>query len=180
MKSVGGGETILSARIEPRSLLEAFNLVAGIASILGLLFSALAFRQAKNASAAAREARDAVRIGTLASELETLCVRAEQLLDFLLHKRLAEASLRVGELGSLLSEIPRRARAHLVTDQVNSLLTVREQVSSIGDVIQRDPAALRSLQPDDAVIATSRRVATTLREVLGDVKSKVESEGEKK
>lgn len=159
--------------------MESFNLAVGIASVLGLLFSFLAFWQAKNASAAAREARDAVRTRTLAGELEVICVRAEQLLDFLLHRRLLEASLRVGELGSLLSEIPRRAQAHLVTDQVNSLLTVREQVSSIGDVIQRGPAELRSLQPDDSVITTSRRVVTTLREVLGAVKSKVESEGEK-
>ncbi len=159
--------------------MEAFNLAAGIASLLGLVFSALAFRQAKNASAAAQEARNAVRIRSLASELETLCVRAEQLVDFLLHERLPEASLRVGELGSLLSEIPSRARAHLVTDQVNTLLTIREQVSIIGDVIQRGPAELQNLQPDNKVIITSRLVATMLREVLGAVKSKVESEGEK-
>lgn len=147
--------------------------------MLGLLFSFLAFLQAKNASTAAREARDAVQIRTLAGELEAICVRAEQLRDFLLYKRLPEASLRVGELGSLLSEIPRRAHTHLAVGQVDSLLTVREQVFSIGDVIQRGPVELQSLQPDDAVITTSRRVVTTLREVLGAVKSKVESEGEK-
>lgn len=160
------------------SLLETFNVVAGIASVLGLIISGLTFWYAKSASEAAGEARDAVRIRTLASELETLCVRAEQLRDLLLYKRMPEASLRVGELASLLSEIPVRARAHLVTDQVNSLLTARAQVSSIGDVIQRGPAELRNLQPDESVIATSRQVVATLREVLGGVKSKVESEGE--
>jgi len=101
------------------------------------------------------------------------------LLDLLLYRRLPEASLRVGELDSLLSEISLREQAHLAVGQVNSLLTVREQVSSIGDVILRGPAELRNLQPDGSVIATSRRVATTLREVLGAVKSKVESEDEK-
>lgn len=159
--------------------MDAFNLVAGIASLVGLVFSFLAFWQAKSASTAAREARDAVRIRTLAGELEVICVRAEQLLDLLLYRRLPEASLRVGELDSLLSEISLREQAHLAVGQVNSLLTVREQVSSIGDVILRGPAELRNLQPDGSVIATSRRVATTLREVLGAVKSKVESEDEK-
>jgi hypothetical protein len=152
-----------------------FDVLNGIASVLGLAFSMLAAYQAKKASVAARQARDAVVLRTLADELEGICVRAEQLVDFLVHRRTAEAWLRVGELTSLLSEVRQRRSPYLAIEHANSLLTAREQLTSVGDAIQGDHRG-GSGTPNLILITVSRRVVTTLREVLGVVKSKAESE----
>ena len=89
-----------------------FNIIAGIASIVGLGFSLAALLAARRAaqgadraSNAAKEARDAVTVRSLADEFQIACANADQLLDFLTHNHLLEARLRAHELTSALSEI---------------------------------------------------------------------------
>ena len=154
--------------------MEPLNVIFGVASILGLVFSALAFWQAKNASRAAREARDNAIMRTLADELEIACLRTDQLTDFLAHGRIAEAALRAQELTSSLSEIPSRRGPYLKEPQINSLLTIREQLSSIHDAIGN-----ARKEPDrdcdiDQFIKVASRANMNLREVLGKVKSRME------
>jgi hypothetical protein len=95
-----------------------FDIVAGVASIVGLCFSILAFVEAWSASRAARQARDAILSRTVAEEVELACVKGDQLLDLLEHDRFLEASLRARDLTSALSEIPHRR-------SLSSLMTLR-------------------------------------------------------
>ena len=155
--------------------MDTFNILAGTASILGLLFSSLAFAQARRASRAAVDARNAVTLRSLTDELELACVRAEQLVDFLAHERFTDAALRVADLTSILSEVPRRRSAHLEEGDRNSLLTSREQLRSIADVVDPRTGGLTAATDKARVILVARRAVTTLREVLGAVKSKMES-----
>jgi hypothetical protein len=55
--------------------MDVLNVVAGVGSIVGLLFSILAFWQARRASVAAREAREAILVRNLAEELHLVCIR---------------------------------------------------------------------------------------------------------
>ncbi len=155
--------------------METFNIVAGVASILGLFVSFLAFFQARKASVAATAARDAVIMRTLADELELVCARAEQLADFLSHQRFDEATLRVAELVSGLSEMPRRRSPYLDEGDRNSLLTSREQLQSIGDTIQEHRANPIDPSGRNRLIRVAGRVVASLREVSGAVKSKLEA-----
>lgn len=76
--------------------------------MLGLLFSLGAFIQARRASVAAKQARDAMLIRTLADEFQMTCNKMDELLDLVVHDRVAEAARVAHELTSTLSEIPHR------------------------------------------------------------------------
>ena len=154
--------------------METFNIVAGVASILGVFVTFLAFLQARRASVAATAARDAIVLRTLADELGLVCIRAEQLVDLLIHDRFDEAALRVADLVSELSEMPWRRTAYLDESERNSLLTLREQLHSIGEVIQGHRANPVDSSGRNHVISVAGRVVASLREVSGTVKSQLE------
>lgn len=153
---------------------DTFNIVAGIASICGLLASGLAAFLACRAKKAADGARDAARVRSLADELELACSRAEQLLDFLQHGRLSEASLRVNELTSCLSELPHRRSPFLPVNRQNVLLNSRCQLQTVGEAILTSEHRKDGLDKEQ-LIKVTRRVVMGLREVLGGVRSHIES-----
>jgi hypothetical protein len=154
--------------------MQTFEVVAGIASLLGLLCSFLAFLKAKSASEVASQVRDSVGRSTLADELEIACLKAEQLVDFLAHRRLGEAALRVDELTSTLSEVRTRRTQYLSEAQVSSVLTAREQLNSIADVILATPKRSDEKHDGEQFIRVARRAMMSLREILGRVKSDIE------
>jgi hypothetical protein len=144
--------------------------VAAIASIAGLAVSVYAAVQARSASRAANAARDAVIVDALADELALSCIRAEQLLDYLKHARYLEAALRVEELLSVLSELPRRRNEYLTVGMQNILLNARHQLRSVVDVTdRRDAATVDQAQ----VVEATRSVVMSLRGVLGVVRSQI-------
>lgn len=161
------------------SPLDTLNIVAGVASILGLSVSFVALFQARRASVAAAAARDAIMIRTLADELGLVCIRAEQLVDFLVHERFDEAALRVAELVSELSEMPRRRSPYLDEGERNSLLTSREHLHSIGGVIQEHRTNPVDPPGRNRLISVAGRVVASLREVSGTVKSQLAAGGTK-
>ena len=112
-----------------------FTLITGLASVAGLIFSFLAWIRAGRASQAAREARDAVTVRTLADEFQLACEKADQLLDFLAHDRLPEASLRAHELASSISEIRFRRSPYLSEERKDDLLTARQEARILSQVL---------------------------------------------
>jgi hypothetical protein len=148
--------------------------IANVASILGLVTSLVAFWQAKRAATAAAEARDAIGIRTLVDEIESTCVRLEQLLDFLRHNRLPESALRVTELAGALSEIPSRRAGFLDESQINDVLTTREQLSSIADVIHKNSHGALVDPERGRVLRTAGRALMSMRGLLGAMKSQIE------
>ena len=158
--------------------MEAFYIIAGISSIIGLFFSLFAAIQAWNASKAASAARDAALMRSLSDDLQLACTRGEQLVDFLQHSRFNEARLRVDELTWSLSELPHRRSPHLTIDHKNTMLTSRQQLVSINEVIGKYEKDLESIDKQQ-ILAVARKVTIRLREMLGDIQSHLEHGGSK-
>jgi hypothetical protein len=70
------------------------NLIGVAASILGLIFSILAWLRAKDAKKAAEEARKAVRQGNAAEDLQRLATKARELLHFVENDQFNAARIR--------------------------------------------------------------------------------------
>ena len=156
--------------------MDIFNLVAGVASILGFGMSAYAAFMARRASQAAAEAREAILMRTFGDELQLTCVHAEQLVGYINGSHYPEAALRADELTFRLSELPYHRSDYLQEEQQNALLNARQQVESISSVIG---VALSKSTPPDAeqILTVARRVAINLRQVLGSVRSQAERGG---
>ena len=76
----------------------AFSLVAGLATILGLIFSFVAWRRAAGAEVAAGQAREAVRRSNAGEELRELSERAKELLRSAQNDHFEAALLRSTDL----------------------------------------------------------------------------------
>ena len=156
--------------------MDSFNFIAGMASILGLFVSAFAAFQARRASQAAAQARQAVITRTLGDELQLACVHAEQLVDYINGSRHQEAALRADELTFRLSELPYYRGDYLPEERRNAILTARQQLESISTSIA--VARSKSTTPDsEQIFIVARRIAINLRQVLGSVRSQAERGG---
>ncbi len=151
-----------------------FDVIAGLASILGFVASVAAVIQARRASSAAKEARDAILIRTLADEFQAACNRMDELSDLILHDRLAEARRVARELTSLLSEIPYRRSPYLSVERKNELLNVRTQVQDIEHELPPHPAQSLTARKKQNLIHVCHQCSRTLRENLGTIKGQVE------
>jgi len=154
--------------------MENFNLIAGAASIVGLLFSILAFWQAKSAATAAKNAEQAVLRRTLGEELGLTCERTEQLVDLVEHSRFPEAALLAMQVMLMLSELPSRRAPYMDDDMRNGLLSAREQIKVISEECAkaRDKAPIPSAR--QRIIQSTRETAMNLRGKLGRIKSEMD------
>ena len=158
-----------------------FNIIAGIASIVGLVFSLAALLAARRAakgadraSNAAKEARDAVTVRSLADEFQIACANVDQLLDFLTHDRLQEARLRALELTSALSEIPFRRSPYLTEERKNELLNVRENARIMSSELAFGQQPPLSAKQKQLLIRQCQKISTVLRENLGTIKGEID------
>ncbi len=156
-----------------------FELVSGLASILGLVFSLLAFVQARRASRAAREARDGILVRTLVDEIELACAKLDQLLDLLLHDRIAEAGMIAHELTSALSEIPFRKSPYLDETRKNDLLNLRTQLQIIQQEISASRGQAMAAKKKQNLVRICQAGSVTLREILGTMKKQLDLGGKR-
>ncbi len=156
-----------------------FELVAGLASIVGLVFSFLAFVQAKRASRAAREARDGILVRTLVDEIELACARLDQLLDLLQHDRIAEAGMIAHGLTSALSEIPFRKSPYLDENRKNDLLNLRAQLQIIEQEISASRGQPMAAKKKQTLVRICQAGSSTLREILGTMKKQLDLGGKR-
>jgi hypothetical protein len=126
------------------------------------------------ASQAAREARDAVTIRSLVDEFQITCINADQLLDFLTHDRLPEASLRALELTSALSEIPFRRSPYLTVERKNDLLSVRQNARIVGETLAAGKETPLAAEQKQRLIRQCQKILITLRENLGTIKGEID------
>jgi hypothetical protein len=157
--------------------MHVFDLIAGVASILGLGFSVGAMVQATRASTAAREARDGILLRTVADELDLACAKMDQLLDFLIHDRFSEAAMRLHELTGALSEIPFRRWKYLTEERRNDLLNARTQLQIVEQEIHKGTSQQLTEKRKGNMVDTCRRCSVTLRENLGTMKAEVDRGG---
>jgi hypothetical protein len=161
--------------LEAVSQTPRFTLIAGVASIFGLVFSWLAWRRAGRASQAAREARDAVTIRSLVDEFQLACANTDQLLDFLTHDRLPEARLRAHELTSVLSEIPHRRSPYLTEKRKSELRNVRRNARFMTEVLTSGQQTALTPEQKQRLIRQCQKISITLRENLGTIKGEIDT-----
>lgn len=150
-----------------------FTLLAGAASMFGFVFSLLAWKRAGRASKAATQARDAITIRTVADELQVACERLDQLLDFIQHDRIPEASLRAQELATALSEVPYRRGALLDETRQSELLNARTQLQEIHVTLASSRRTLTTDQKKRG-IEICLYVRERLRKNLGIIKGEID------
>lgn len=147
------------------------EIFAAIASILGAILSGIAAFQARRASTAARQAKNAVFLSNLTHEMDDTCKKLEAVVIYLKNGHVAEAGLTAMELTAVLSELPYRHENLLSPEAKDKMHTAREQVRDLAKVAR------------DAVIGPEKRrrmieivhtASVNLREELAKVKSKLE------
>ena len=108
-----------------------FNLLANIASILGLFASVAAWLAASKAEQAARQARRAVRLADATERLNNLGVRATELLGLVENDDGAAATLRGRDLTSELVRTRLRWERYLSAESKTALAEAVAQVQDI-------------------------------------------------
>ena len=151
-----------------------FTLIAGAASMFGFVFSLLAWVRAGRATKAATQARDAITHRTLADEFQLACEKTDQLLDFLAHDRLPEASLRAHELASSISEIRFRRSPYLSEERTDDLLTAREEARILSQVLASGWQTPFPHEQKQKLIWQCEKISTVLRENLGTIKGEID------
>jgi hypothetical protein len=154
----------------------SITIISDAASIIGLVFSFLAFLKARSASVAAIQAKQAIYKSSFADELALVCTSMDQLLDLLRHEHHLEAGIRADQLVLGLSELRFRRRPFLAEETVNELLNAREQLQILSGEMRRQQVSSSTQQRSmKAALATAMK----LREELGKMKGNLDLEGQK-
>jgi hypothetical protein len=156
------------------------NFLAGnwgnIASVAGLVFSILAFVFSKRASVAAREARDATLLRSLSEEMNGASRTASEIVTYVGMQRGDMALLRTSELMNHTSYFMARWDNRLSEGSKNNLLSVREQLHFIHEVLTKSTVADLSPKAKAQLAQASQRVNAIFSEEYG--RSVKASEGE--
>lgn len=119
------------------------------ASVVGLVFSVLAFLFSKRASKAAEEARDSVLTRSLGQDMNDANRTAADIVRFVGVDNRDMALLRTGELMNETSYFIARWDDKLSAGSKINLRTAREQLRSIHDVLAR--GSIADLPPNQRV-----------------------------
>jgi len=111
------------------------------ASVVGLVFSFLAFVFSKRASKAAKEARDSVLQKSFGQDMNDANRAATEIVRFVSMDRGDMASLRTSELMNQTSYFIARWKDKLSSDSKKNLVEAREQLLSIHDAIAKRTVA---------------------------------------
>src|SRR5713226_5483750 len=109
-----------------------------LASVIGLIFSFLAFVFSKRASKAALEARNVTLLQSLGQEMNDANKTAADIVTYVGLTRGDMALLRTGELMNRTSYFVARWDTRLSEHSKNNLLSAREHLRSIHDVLTKD------------------------------------------
>jgi hypothetical protein len=147
--------------------MDLLGTLASWASIVGLLFSVLAFVFSKRASKAAEEARDSVLLKSLSQDMSNANRIASEIVRHVSTERGDMALLRVGELLNEASYAHARWAARLSVESRNNLLRVQEHLLSIHGVLSRKPISELSLPQKTRLAQTCQQVNLILSEEHG-------------
>jgi hypothetical protein len=152
------------------------SLIADIASLIGLVFSFLAFLKASTASDAAIQAKQAILKSSYADELAVVCASMDQMLDLLRHKHYLETGIKADVLALSLSELPFRRKPFLSEETQNALLNSREQLQLLAAEM-RKPQVTPAMEQRSMKAAVA--IAMKLREEMSKMKGNLDLEGQK-
>ena len=151
--------------------MSTFDIIAGIASLLGVGISVWTLLEARSAKVAAREARLAVFQGSAADDLDNLTRLATDFLRSLYDGNTAEASVRLRDLSSLVPLVRHRWDRVLNTQGRVRLDEAALQLR----VIIRSASSLQ--EPDiQLLIAAGHTILNEIAEANGLIRSDIDSE----
>jgi hypothetical protein len=125
-----------------------FDLIAGIASIVGLAISILTLIVATGARKAANEAREAVRKGDAAEEFRNLTGIANEFLSHIESDEVPAALIRARDLMSAMSVASRRRGRFLSVEASNNFEEAHAQISVISRSLSINGAPSTPQQKD--------------------------------
>ena len=142
------------------------NVFAGFASIVGLVFSYLAWRKAAGAEQAAREARSAVRQSNAGEELAMLGEIAKELLACAQNDQIEVALVRSRDLLSGITRARHRWEAFLLED---SSVQIDRAAKSVGRISRALSVGRDSISPTikQKLVKSCHEVAELLAEEVG-------------
>jgi hypothetical protein len=151
--------------------LSAFDIIAGIASLLGLAVSVWTLREARSAKRAAQEARLAVFQGSAADDLENLTRLATDHLRSLYDGNSAEAIVRLRDLSALIPLVRHRWNRVLKTEGRVRLDEAALRLKVITRAISNER------EPDvKMLIDAGHAILTAIAETNGLLRSEIDSE----
>src|ERR1039458_633194 len=155
-----------------------FNFLGSLASLIGLVFSILAFVFAKRASTAARQARDAAFRQSLSESMNGAARMAGEIAMYLRTERSEMALLRISDLmnqtgylsGRWEDRLPKKSKDSLFR-ALGQLRSMHEVRSATTELVAEDKARLaRSCQEVGEIFNGEQGVATRAAEA-GDERS---------
>lgn len=153
------------------------NVIASLASIVGLFVSIWTLVVARDARAAANEAREAVRQGNAAEEFSALSTTAGEFLAHVEKDQVAEACIRARDLMSAMSISSRRWRRFLSGESRKRFDEAYEQISIISRSLSANGAPA-SPEQKTRLLEISYGVVKTLGTEAGAFFSRVEKQTE--
>ncbi len=138
-----------------------------VASVAGLVFSILAFVFSKRASIAAREARNATLLRSLSEEMNGASRAAGEIVTYVGMQRGDMALLRTSELINQTSYFMARWDNKISEGSKNNILSVREQLHFIHEVLTKNPVADLSPKAKAQLAQACQRVNATFSEEYG-------------
>jgi hypothetical protein len=145
-----------------------------IASVVGLIFSFLAFVFSKRASKAAREARELTLSRSLGEDMNNASKIASDVSAYVRSERAEMALVRLGELISITSYIISRWESQLPVSSKNRLITSREQLHIVHDLLDRVKGAEVGAKDKATLARFCREVPTVFTEEYGKAISRMD------
>ena len=152
-----------------------FDVAAGLASLAGLVFSVMAWWNAKSAAEAARDARQEVRKGNAGEELRDLNERAKELLRAAQRDQLAEALVTAATLLGPLVQAGHRWKKFFGDEGTNRIKQASKKVEKVSVALSAGPPALTPADREK-VIEFCHDVVTILAEESGKMLVLLEQE----
>ena len=115
-----------------------FNFLGSLASLMGLVFSILAFVFSKRASKAAREARDAVMRQSLSESMDRAARMAGEIGMYLRTERSEMALLRISDLMNQVGYLNGRWEDRLPKKSKDNLFRAQGQLRSMHQLLSAE------------------------------------------
>jgi hypothetical protein len=139
---------------------------AAVASILGLLFSFLAWRKAASAETAAREAREAIRRSNAGEDLRALGEKAQELLSCAQNEQIEAALLRSRDLLAGIAQARHRWQAFFMEDSLKQIAKAAKEIGRVSRAFSAGPEAITP-QVREKLLKSCHEVTELLAEELG-------------
>jgi hypothetical protein len=145
-----------------------------VASVAGLLLSFLALILSTRASKAAKQARDFALTRTLGEDMNNAGKTASEIIAYVRSQRVEMATIRIGELIGATSYIIARWDTKLSESSKNRLLSIRQQLHLVYDLLGKAPMDDLSTKDKTAMAKFCREVPSAFMEEYGVVLREVD------